>query len=239
MGFIIALVIIIFLALWVQHDAKNFRAKGVSILPGIWSTAVFLIPPLILIYLLVRFSIYVPKSKTGLSSLPPAPAWTNWILVILVLVIIVGLFLFLSIFSSLKKSDNLNVDNTPVSSSSSQPQLNTSDKQTVQVSSNANINTISPLVASIGDTLTIKGSGFGLKNNEILFFTNRISGNQSITDTHYIEGVPSVDGTTITFVIPKQTIGGVDVLSGNYQLVLVNRDSNYYNRSNIVSFQIK
>lgn len=100
MKFLITLLINVVLAVWVHNDAKKFRAKGISVTPGLWSTLVFLgSVPLFIIYLLLRVLKLSKKLEiSGPQALPPAPAWTNWLTIIIlavIAVVIIAIFNFL------------------------------------------------------------------------------------------------------------------------------------------------
>jgi hypothetical protein len=101
---ILIVVINIGLAIWVHGDAKKLRQRGASVVPGLWSTLVFLgSVPLFILYVLVRKFSLIPKTNTStIQPLPPASKWTNWITLI-ILFGIVGVILISVIVTSFLK----------------------------------------------------------------------------------------------------------------------------------------
>jgi hypothetical protein len=98
---LLIIVISIGLAIWVHSDAKKFRQKGIFVIPGLWSTLVFLGSiPLFIVYMLVRTLSLVPKAKMSTAQpLPPAAKWTNW-LTLIILFGVVGAILISVVVAS-------------------------------------------------------------------------------------------------------------------------------------------
>ncbi len=101
---LLLIVINIGLAIWVHSDAKKFRQKGVSVIPGLWSTLVFLgSVPLFIVYIFVRTFSLVPKAKTSTAQpLPPAAKWTNWLTLIILFGVVGAILISIVVASFLK-----------------------------------------------------------------------------------------------------------------------------------------
>lgn len=234
MSYIIVFIINVCLALWVQHDAKNLRTRGVPVIPGIWSTLVFFGSlPLFIVYILVRLISYGPKSKMGMQPLPKASGWTNWLVLILLIVVVGGILLAIVVFSSMLRARSANVNtNVPLSAQTSSQESN----KNLQPS----IISIFPSAVSVGSSVTITGSGFASKGNDVLLFYNDAQGVEHPQVQIY--KLSSTDGVTLVFTVPQQLTypnehTNIATPSGSYQLWVIN-DGNG-NRSGSASLTVK
>lgn len=115
MIYLFAFVINVILSLWVQHDAKNLRATGISITPGLWSTLVFFGSiPLLVVYFIVRILFYAPKAGAiNAQSLPPASKYTNWLTLIIIIVVVGGILLSVMVVAIVRQNQYQSVPQQP------------------------------------------------------------------------------------------------------------------------------
>ena len=223
MLYLIVFIINVCLALWVQHDASNLRSRGVSVIPGIWSTFVFFGSVyLFLIYIIVRIFIYGPKSKMELQPLPKAASWTNWLVVILLVVVVGGILLTIMVFSSMSRARSAAVNtNTSAPSQASNANLsepvsvNSTSTSESKISQNNNeqVKVTLPIISSshrAGDTISVEWTPVNFPVVEIAIIPEKIEkadGTFKAVWSGY--GGEMEKGSPITtgkynFVIPKE-----------------------------------
>ncbi len=149
MPIIIYIIIIIFSALWVRKDAKNFREKGVDLNPASWSTFVFLFWIIAFpLYLILKFSKYKKIAELGNQPLPAVSKVHNWWIVIIFIgvpFLIISFFMISSLITAKERASNNNVDINKV-----QTGLTNNHKDNLDVGiQNKDIKTASPNLSNI------------------------------------------------------------------------------------------